>query len=1344
MFVSQIIDEVLEILGTTDRPRALRKLTQAVQALMQSGHHYHLISEVDICTGWDGMTVTLPRGIEVPLAVNVDGSPVYFRGRLFQYSVNKGGMYNPVQWAWDDRGMVATQMDIRQPSQLIAVAENEGDAGKFIRVIGTDANNRDLRAQLDDGTGVDGVLIRIRALSEFPYGTIQPDGVTISTRTAAVEPVYVFTSEIGVFPMQGFQSGQSVVFESHDGSFPPGGLTLKQSYYTHKIDSVRFSLHKNQLDSISGIYPVLLLNEFSVLSRFSDIRSILPYSGVSISSTPLIEVENGSEVTFTRTAPSTPLPSPLVEDTVYFVRQIKASNVSDFCFELYNTNTDAINGQNIISLIGSPVNQTVAKMFIRQKMTAQTKLLFSTNTGYSSGDVVQANTAGGTLPQPLLVAQNYYVHVLDGDPSPISLHLTYADSITGENPINLTTAGSGNNSVAKLLQSTTATGTRNNITTNGLSLPAPQGQGAIITALPSGPVTGAAFITAGSGYSSATASVSDLGGYNYAATPTITLLGGTFTTAAQLVANMLTTPVAGGGTMQYVGSVTVVNAGSGYSSTNLPRVVFSGPLAPGGVHARASLNINSSGNVTGVSFIPYGSGATVSISVNTTSGIPNAIIINQSGSGYVYPPRLTIQAPIAATNTSLTSATLNAGTTDMLFQTTLTSSQVYFPAGASIKISATGNPSAYMLGTVVSFEGTGLIFNPMISSGSGTYNSWDITLTSSTGQQSTGVLLISTSFISDYIVENGGSGYNNAPAITISQEGEGSGAQVSAVIDRFGIGRINVVNGGSGYNANSTATIRDSNGGTGYGATATVQVSGGVIQTVTVTSNGAGYSAPVITISPAGGIGAQFSFEYTSVVAGVDVVATGTGYTTAPLVSVNPSTGVFVQFSSTGTMPAPLTQGTSYRAEYPATGNSFTVKNADFSDINITSSGSGTFYTVLSYSFSIGFTNIWNGNFSSITTNEVRVQSQYELPATTPPISLTQPFWLKKITNTSAELYSDAGATSLVKVNGFGVGQTYFALPYNAAARNFNNEFNISKIDYLVTGDKVQFTSSGTLPAPLSPDTFYSIEISGERFVIKGLVLGTPVVLTNLGNSSNISLVKSTRASAENPTSVIVENCMFQTGDKVAAREGSDDTLPYPLSSSTPYFVRRAGANAVKLFLTREEALIDGNAVAITEIGDTTDSTFYLDSIKDPTLVKLVAHVEKPLTSGYVSLYAFDYGRSNDMALIGQYHPSETNPKYRRVRIGKPCAWVRMIYRVRAPEFTSEYDYIPIENPRAIIAAVHAVDLEDKDFLDQAQKYWQVASAYLRNENESMDGHAMQTPQINNLTFGDGSDPVMF
>jgi hypothetical protein len=67
-----------------------------------------------------------------------------------------------------------------------------------------------------------------------------------------------------------------------------------------------------------------------------------------------------------------------------------------------------------------------------------------------------------------------------------------------------------------------------------------------------------------------------------------------------------------------------------------------------------------------------------------------------------------------------------------------------------------------------------------------------------------------------------------------------------------------------------------------------------------------------------------------------------------------------------------------------------------------------------------------------------------------------------------------------------------------------------------------------------------------------------------------------------------------------------------------------------------------------------------------------------------------------------------------------------------------------LENQRAILAALHAVDLEDKDFFDQSQKYWAVAYGYLRNQNESMEGHAMQPPQINNITYGDYTDEVMF
>ena len=75
MFVSQIFEECAEILGTTDENKIFRKIQQAVATLMESGHWTHSVADVDVCTGWDKCSVTLPRGIDVPLAVNIDGSP---------------------------------------------------------------------------------------------------------------------------------------------------------------------------------------------------------------------------------------------------------------------------------------------------------------------------------------------------------------------------------------------------------------------------------------------------------------------------------------------------------------------------------------------------------------------------------------------------------------------------------------------------------------------------------------------------------------------------------------------------------------------------------------------------------------------------------------------------------------------------------------------------------------------------------------------------------------------------------------------------------------------------------------------------------------------------------------------------------------------------------------------------------------------------------------------------------------------------------------------------------------------------------------------------------------------
>jgi len=1352
MFVSQIIDEILEILGTTDKPKAFRKLTQAVQVLMQSGHYFHTNAEVDVCSGWDGQTITLPRGIEVPLAVNVDGSPMYFRGRLFQYNINKGGMYNPVGWAWDDRGMVATQMDIRQPSQLVAVAEHEADAGKVIRVIGTDGNNRELRAQLGDGTTVDGLLVTVRAQSDFPYGTIQPDGVTITTRSVAVDPI---TTLLSSTPHQ-LSSGQSVQLTA-TGTMP-AGLEDKQKYYTGVISSTEVELYDNELDAQYGTNPYKMSSIVgSTGINLTDSRPTQLSTVVTLKDgVPPVPIDSPNEVTFAIRG-ANPLPVPLQINTTYFAQQVDSGSSAVVNLQVYASLRDAQNSTNPIYLSGSSSDLTT---YIRKPFSPQTKLVFTSDPNYSSGDIVQANTAGGTLPQPLIIGQNYYVYVLPDELLPaVTLHNSYSDALSGSSPIALTTAGSGQNSIAKLLTATASPGTKNNISVSGLTLPPATGSGALITARVSGPITLMTLVTGGAGYTTATATISDIGGYKYAAAPNLSLVGGTYTTAASLQA-ILGTDVATG--FSYVASIQINSGGLGYTVANLPKVVFIGGLSTGGFHAKASLVLNGSGTITGVTLLPYGSDAAASLSVNSITGSVNGINITSSGQGYLYPPRVTISAPqqlkpqltIASPgvqNATVTSLTVNGLATNLL-SATFTNT----PAAPSVSTVAAGLAPLITVGgysaavsptsndTIVITPPTGVTITSISVMTGGSTPA--ITFSSSLPKTATASSTITTSFVSEYVVENGGSGYQNVPAVNISGGG-GTGASATAVLDQFGIGKINVLTQGSGYSSSLTALITDGSSGTGTGATASVAVSAGKITGITITNYGYGYSNPQISFSPAGGGGATFSFEYTGVVTNVNVVTEGTGYTTAPTVSVLPSTGVFIQFSSTGTLPIPLVQGQSYRAENPSSGNSFTVKNADFTDVNVTSTGSGTLYLVISRTFAIGFTNYWNGDFSAITTVlPVRLQTDYELPITSPPSSVAQTYYLKAVSNFSAGVYTDSGATVLLQVQELGAGQAYYAYGARSGGIVANNEIIPSYLTYLLSGMRVKFSSTtGVLPAPLSASTVYLLSVIKGKVSIT-LQNGTPIVFTNLGEGY-LSLDISRDFTVEPSTAVIAGNSILNTGDQVLVRANQGDTLPVPLSDSSTYYARAIGDNFVELYDTKPHATTTSSItgrIDFLSTGDTIDSIFYIDSILDPILVKSVQHIEKPLTIGYVSLYAFDYGRSNDMALIGQYHPSETNPKYRRIRIGQQSAWVRLIYRVKCPEITSVYDYIPLENARAIIAGVHAVDLEDKDFLDQAQKYWQASVMYLRSESDSMDGHAMQPPQINNITYGDGTDCVMF
>ena len=1416
MFVSQIFDECAEILGTTDNSKIFRKIQQAVATLMESGHWTHSVADVDVCTGWDRCSITLPRNIDVPLAVNIDGSPTYFRNRLFQYHINKGGMFNSVEWAWDDRGYVATLMEIIQPSQLVAVAELENDVGKTIRVLGTDQNNRTIRSQLANGTGVDGLLVPIHSQSDFAYGTITPDDATVKTRSVAITPINLFTSAIS----HGLSSGQGISVTAATGAIPVA-LENGQTYYIGVIDAYTVQLFNDPLNAQALNYPINLQSIVgSGNLEFKDSRESQVVTAIELASAPSFTLETANQITFPA---GQSLPPPLNSNQTYYVNAVDSTHLT-----VFETSDDAKKNINPVYTTGSTASLNVD---IRKNIDPQTTLTFSVRHYYNDGDQVQAFTASGNLPKPLIANQNYFVNIID--PFTVSLHENQADAVASTptnlvNPIVLKDSGSGTNSLVKLIPATSITGTTQQISTSGLNIDTPSGNGANFQAVAIGSVTSVRVISQGSGY------VSDPQ-VTFSSPPILPESSPFYGLQKQATGYSIRDTV-----NNKVLNVVITDPGLGYIEA--PTVTIDGPaqqlLAVTSITKVSSTETISAGNLTG-------SGTTATCIENNHGYSDNQVVTISGANQNEYNGTFTINK---IDNNTFTYTTLSTITTSPATGTiistaytgtvaTATTNETHgYVAGDKVIISG-ASPSGFNgEKTIISVNAGAKTFTYTVSSLLGSpATGVSIESQKISGSPATAVATITKSFVSHFNKISGGYGYETAPQVKITGGG-GSGAVATAQVNSsiLNVNQISVSSGVStvttasphGYDLGQIIEISNVTGAlstylngenaitsvpvTSKNISSMTRVSGGDVVTV-LTSTNHNYStgdvvrfnnvtpsqyentpfivevydattfkftitttsaSPVLGVSPTSYIpdatATTFTFAAVSAPNGiasnagitstsgnvteVKTVTAGSGYTTTPIVVITPSTGVFVSFTSTGSLPSPLVSGTAYRAELPLSSGTFTVKNTDFSDVNITSSGTGTFYVSLSRAFSVTFNNNWEGDFTNLATGQqIYFGTDYLLPSTNPSIDNgVTPFYLNKINNTTGKIYdslvnaNSGGTTGLIIVQSFGAGQTYYALRKSFRSLPFGNLITPSEIAFLNEDEIVQFSTTNTLPAPLAAGTDYTIKLFGDS--IKVYLGGILQALTTPGiGQLSLDILRTFNVSSSK--SIDAEQAHFNTGDAIVPRAKEGDALPTGLTAGTTYYARRLDNNSFELYDTlahaRNTSSTTGRKI-YTTTGETVESTFFVDSVTLPTFVKSVSQVDKPITEGYVSLYAYDYGRSNDMTLIGQYHPSEVNPQYRRIRIGKPCAWARISYRIQTPSITSIYDFIPLEQERAIITAVHACDLEDKDFADQSARYWQIAFAYLKNQQESIDGHAMSVPQINAITYGDTTDPVMF
>jgi hypothetical protein len=1427
MFVSQIFEECAEILGTTDESKIFRKIQQAVATLMESGHWTHSVADVDVCTGWDKCTVTLPRGIDVPLAVNIDGSPTYFRNRLFQYHVNKGGMFNSVEWAWDDRGYVATLMDIIQPSQLVAVAELENDVGKTIRVLGKDQNNRTIRSQLANGTGVDGLLVPIHSQSDFAYGTITPDGATVRTRSVAITPINLFESSTE----HGLSSGQGMSVTAITGTIPVA-LENGQTYYIGVIDAYTVQLFNDPLNAEALQYPINLQSIVGAGNlEFKDSREAQVVTALELASAPAFTLDEANQITFPA---GQSLPSPLNSETIYYANAEDATHLT-----VFESENDAKKNINPVYTTGTtgpvPPAPGTLEVDIRKQIDPQTTLTFSVRHYYNNGDQVQAFTASGTLPKPLIANQNYFVNIID--PFTVSLHENKADAVASTptslvNPIVLKDSGSGTNSIVKLIPATSITGTSQQISASGLNIDTPSGTGANFQAVTVGSVTSVRVISQGSGY------VTDPN-VTFSSPPILPeespLYGQQKTASGYSIRDTINNKLL---------NIVITDPGFGY--TEAPTVTIDQPvqqlLTVSSITKVGANETISAGNLTG-------SGTTATCIINNHGYADNQVVTISGASPSYYNGTFTINKidNDTFTYTTLSTITVSPATGTIIstayigtIATATTNETHGYIAGDTVIVDG-ASPSGFNgTKTIIAVDAGAKTFTYSVSSLLGSpAGGTDITAQKISGSQATAVATITKSFVSHFNKISGGYGYTTSPQVKITGGG-GSGATAVAEVNSTTLNASSIAVSSQvatvtsttphGFDVGQIIEITNVTGPlstylNGQKTITSVPIINKTISSMTrgvdsdivtvVTSTNHNYStgdvirfsdvspsqyanipfvvdvfdattfkfsitttsaSPVLGSSPKSYIANPAALTFTFAATGspngtasnagititsgnvtlVKAITSGSGYTSTPIVIITPSTGVFISFTSTGSLPSPLVSGTAYRAETPlntSTGN-FTVKNSDFSDVNITSSGTGSLFVSLSRSFSVTFNNNWEGEFNNLSTGQrIYFGTDYLLPNTNPSIDNgVTPFYLNKINDETGRVYNSqanaisGGSTGLITITSFGSGQSYYALRKAFQSLPFGDLITPSGIQYLNEDEVVRFSTTNTLPSPLLAGTNYTIKLSGNSFKV---YLGSTLQSLTTPGIGQLSVDIIRQFNVLPSTSIDAYQAQFNTGDAVVPRAKEGDVLPTGLTAGTTYYARRIDNDSFELYNTvnnaRNETSVVGR-ISYTTSGNTNESTFIIDSVTPPTFVKSVYQVDKPITEGYVSLYAYDYGRSNDMTLIGQYHPSEVNPQYRRIRIGKPCAWARISYRIQTPSITSVYDFIPLEQERAIVTAVHACDLEDKDFADQSARYWQIAFAYLKNQQESIDGHAMVVPQINSVCYaeGDGADPVMF
>ena len=216
---------------------------------------------------------------------------------------------------------------------------------------------------------------------------------------------------------------------------------------------------------------------------------------------------------------------------------------------------------------------------------------------------------------------------------------------------------------------------------------------------------------------------------------------------------------------------------------------------------------------------------------------------------------------------------------------------------------------------------------------------------------------------------------------------------------------------------------------------------------------------------------------------------------------------------------------------------------------------------------------------------------------------------------------------------------------------------------------------------------------------------------------------------AEPATTLTVPDHGLETGTSLTVL--SESALPSPLLPATNYFMRAIEVDLMEIYATQAQAENTSSTVGRLTFLSTGTGDHRLVVSRAPVYVKSVSAIEKPVTDGYIRLYAWDTSRTGNIALLGDFHPTETVPAYRRIRISKSATSVRLKYRRRPVDMLTESDFINLDSRMAILMMVQSQELLFKKFLAEAEQYRLISVEYLNKRNRALDGPRAPTFQMN-------------